>query len=145
MPAHDGTDLLGVAARVPMCRVPAEFKIHSVEEGLIGRIRLYEQCPELKSIVGQRTIPADAVERQVKPRLEPAGDPVCPLWNAVERVVWNNGSGKVRGRTPIGRVIVVQGQIEYAWRGNFGVIDLNLIRLRVDRCGPREPQHPQYR
>src|ERR1700733_12386292 len=139
--ADDGAYLGGVAPFVPMRRVETEFEIHTVEDVAIVRVRLNEQRSQLEPVVQNRIVAGDRIQREIQSSLEPRGNAVRPFADSVERLVRLDSPRKTRRRAAAGYEVVVPGQIERAGRGDLGVINLNLVRLRAN--GGREYQRQQ--
>ena len=69
-------DLLRVAVLVPVLSVVAELKINTVDEALVGRIRLDKQRTQLEPVECETTVPCEAVQRHIETGLKPPGDTV---------------------------------------------------------------------
>ena len=111
----DGTNLGSEAPFVPVSRVVAEFEIRAVEKGAFVGARRGEQQTNLAAIdFGRSAILGDAVQRQVKPCLEPVRHAISPFRDAVERLIRIRPPGNAGVFRPSGGEVIVQDEIEHA-------------------------------
>jgi len=73
--AEDRADFGRIALRVPMLRIEAEFEIHRIDEHTVVGVRHGEEFAQLPPIERAAARVGDAIERKIKPLLEPVGDP----------------------------------------------------------------------
>src|SRR5271169_1540692 len=102
VPADDRPNLRCKAILVPIRRVVTELEIYAVKKLAIVRVWADEQQAYLQTVNRGAVICRNAVQREIKSRLEPVGHAVGPLGNAVEGFVRDDAARKCRSRQAIG-------------------------------------------
>ena len=93
-----------------------------------------ETAAQFEAVKRKPAIPRIAVDRQIQSGFVPIRDTVGPFGNAIERFIRDNAAGEGRPVASQWRIVVVPGEIEFARRGDFGIVNLDLVGLTPSRC-----------
>src|SRR5579872_3687814 len=136
VPADDRPDLGRIGSWIPVSGVVTELEIRRIKELAVVRVRDGEQQPDLAAVYRRSAVRREAVQRQVKARLEPIGHTIRPFGDAIEIPVVHKAARERWGLQALGREVVMPGEIEYARFGNCAIVHLDLVVLR--ECRRRE-------
>src|SRR5207247_5515511 len=141
VPAHDRSNLRGVALLVPMLRIDAEFEIGAVEKPAVVGVWHGEERAELETVeCSAVVILVDAVQGHVQAGLEPARDAVRPFGDAIQRLIRDDRAGKCRRLHAARSEIIVHREVQDAPGSQSSVVHLNLVALSARGWANRQHQ-----
>src|SRR5271168_725463 len=129
VPTDDRPNFRREMVWLPVQCVVAELKVRTIKESVVVRMGPDKEQADFSSVNRRATFLGNAVERKVKPGLEPIGNAISPLGYAVERFVWYQTTGEGRRLRTISNKIIVPREVEDPGFSNHGVIHLDFIGL----------------